>query len=111
MLSVPAAAPAATGAKRTESDADWPGFSVSGNEAPETENPLPDTVAALIVRAPVPLEVSVSVCVAAEFTTELPKASVLALRLSPAVVVGFAVTFRLVDTPPELPVMVAVWAV
>lgn len=110
ILSVPAAAPAIPGVKRTGSDVDWPGLSVIGKDTPEIEKPLPDTDAALMVRAPVPAEVSVKYCVAVALTTVLPKARVLALRVSPAVVVGFAVMLRAVDTPPDVPVMVAVCA-
>lgn len=111
MLNVPAAAPAMTGVKRTGIDVDWPGFSVIGKETPKIENPLPETVAALMVRAAVPVEVRVKDWVAVELTTALPKAIVLALMPSPAVAVGFALIFRVVDTPPEVPVMVAVCAV
>lgn len=111
MVRVPVAAPAMTGVKRTGSDVDWPGFSVIGNVTPEIEKPLPETVAALIVRALVPVEVRISDCVAVAFTTALPKAILLALRLIAAVAVGFAVIIRELDTPPEVPVIVAVCAV
>jgi hypothetical protein len=43
------------------SDADAPGFRVAGNASPEIENPFPLTVAALMVSAAVPVEVSVTV--------------------------------------------------
>jgi len=45
---------------------------VIGNVTPETVNPLPLTVAALMVTAEVPVEDRVRVCVVAVFTLTLP---------------------------------------
>src|SRR5258707_15030837 len=50
--------------------------------APETEKPLPVTVAALTVTAAVPVDVKVTDCEAGEFSTTLPKDTLLAFTLS-----------------------------
>jgi hypothetical protein len=50
--------------------------------APDTENPLPATVAALIVTAAVPVDDSVKVCVVAVFTLTLPNPMLPALTPS-----------------------------
>jgi hypothetical protein len=58
------------------------GFSVNGKLAPETEKPVPATVAALIVTAPVPEEDSVTDCVVAVLTLTLPNGRLDGLTLS-----------------------------
>jgi hypothetical protein len=108
---VPAAAPAMDGLKRTVSDADWPGFRVMGKVTPEIAKPLPDTVAELMVRGPVPVEDSVNDWVAAALTPVLPNARLFALRPSAAVVVGLTVIGRVVDTPPDVAVKLTVCTV
>lgn len=108
MVIVPAAAPAMDGSKRTVSAADWPGFRVVGKVTPEIVKPLPDTVAELMVRGPVPVEDSVNDWVAAVLTAVLPNARLFALTLSAAVVAGFTVMGRVADTPPEFAVKVTV---
>ena len=55
---------------------------MTGKEAPETENPVPATVAALTVSAAVPVEERVSDCVVAVFTLTLPKFILKGLTLS-----------------------------
>lgn len=57
-------------------------FSVNGNEAPATVNPLPLTVAALIVTEAVPTELRVIDCVLAEFTEIFPKFTLEGLTVS-----------------------------
>ena len=47
------------------------GFNISGNVAPDTENPAPLTAAEFTVTAVVPVEVIVTVCVTAVFTASL----------------------------------------
>jgi len=111
MVIVPAAAPAIEGLKRTVRTAVWPGFKVIGKVTPEIEKPLPDTVAELMVRGPVPAEVSVNDWVAAVLTTVLPKARLFVLTPSAAVVAGLTVIGRVVDTPPEVAVKVTVCTV
>jgi hypothetical protein len=68
----PLSAPAAVGANCRVSDAAWPGFKVNGKLVPETENPLPVTVAVLTVTAEVPVDDNVSVCVVDEPTATVP---------------------------------------
>lgn len=58
------------------------GFKVSGKLAPETVNPVPATLAALTVTAAVPVEVRVSVWLAAVFTFTLPNDRLEELTLS-----------------------------
>jgi hypothetical protein len=58
-----------------------PGFSVKGKAAPDTEKPDPAIVAELTVTAALPIDESVIVWVAAEFTATLPKARLAALML------------------------------
>lgn len=58
------------------------GFNVSGKLAPETVNPVPATLAALTVTAEVPVEVRVSVWLAAVFTFTLPNDRLEELTLS-----------------------------
>ena len=60
----------------------WVGFSVRGKVAPETENPVPLTLAALIVTGAVPVEDRVIDWVAGEFTRTSPKEMLVALMLS-----------------------------
>lgn len=54
-------------------------LSVNGNVAPDTVKPFPSTVAALTTTGKVPVEVSVTVCVAGVFKLTLPNAIVVAL--------------------------------
>ena len=53
-----------------------------GRLAPESEKPLPLTVAPLTVTAAVPDDVRVIDCVAGEFSPTLPKARLVALTLN-----------------------------
>lgn len=74
-VSAPVTDPVAVGAKLTCMVEDWPGLRLSGNEAPEMEKPVPETVAELMVSVLVPLEVMVTVCVAVVPAVTLPNAS------------------------------------
>lgn len=56
-----------------------------GKVAPEIENPVPVSVAALMANGVIPVEASVSVCVAAVLTATSPNARLVALELSMAV--------------------------
>ena len=58
------------------------GFSVRGKVTPETENPVPLTLAAVTVTGAVPVEDRVIDWVAGEFTRTLPKEMLVALTLS-----------------------------
>jgi hypothetical protein len=73
MVSVPLAAAADVGSNWTVSVAVWLGFSVSGKVAPETEKPVPVSVAELMTTAAVPVEDSVTDCEVVVFTARLPK--------------------------------------
>ncbi len=57
-------------------------MSVSGKLAPETEKPVPVSVAELTVTATVPVDDNVIVCVVAEPTATLPKLRVEELTVS-----------------------------
>jgi len=85
-------------------------LSVTGNVAPDRLNAVPLTVTELIVRAAVPLEVSVSDCVDGEFTDTLPNAMLLALTLRVGAP-GFNCRAKFAEAPPALAVSVAVCAV
>ena len=78
----PLAAAAVVGANFTVSVVDCPGFSVAGKLPPVIVKPVPASVAELMVSAAVPDEVSVTVCVADEFTVTSPKARLLVLSVS-----------------------------
>ena len=82
MPSCPVTAPAAVGLNCTASTMDWPALRVVGNVAPETEKPVPLTVAALIVTGAVPVELRVTEFVAAAFRDTFPNDSELVLTLS-----------------------------
>jgi hypothetical protein len=106
--------PAVAGSKLMVSVATWPGLSVTGNPTPASPNPVPATDAPLIVSAAVPEEVSVTVFVVAVFRAMLPNATLAALTVSAGAVVpaveGVNLTVTLLDTLPDLAVMVTVCA-
>jgi hypothetical protein len=60
----------------------WPGFNVIGNVPDARVNPVPVTVAPLMVKAAVPVELRMTVFVAGVFTVALPKARLVILVLS-----------------------------
>jgi hypothetical protein len=80
MVSVLLTGPATIGLNSTLRIAVWVGVRISGKVTPETEKPVPVTLAALTVTGAVPVEDNVRNCVAGEFT--LPKAMPAALTLS-----------------------------
>ena len=75
MLSCPVADPATVGLNCTVSTTDWPALRVAGNVAPETEKPVPLTVAELIVTGAVPVELRVTEFVAAVLSDTFPNDS------------------------------------
>ena len=85
-------------------------MSVAGRLPPETVNPVPVIESELIVRAVVPLEVTVTDLLTAVPTETLPKASDVALRVS-AGVAAFNFSATLCEDEFELAVRVAVCAV
>ncbi len=72
---------------------------MTGNVAPDTLNPAPLTVAALMVKAAVPLEVSVIDCEVAVFRLTLPNERLLALNVS-AGTAAFSCRAKFADAPP-----------
>ena len=59
----------------------WFGFKVAGKLAPDTENPVPATEAALTVTAAVPIEVNVTDFDTVEFSATFPNDKLLVLTL------------------------------
>lgn len=104
----PVYVPAVAGSNCTSSVSDCPGVSVAGNDAPDTENPVPLKLADFTVTAAVPVEVSVKGWDAGSFNGMLPKLIDVAFTPNPAVpAAGETVMQKLVDTPPAFAVMVA----
>jgi hypothetical protein len=85
MVTLPVSLPATVGSNLRSSVAVCDGDKVSGAVIPDNVNPVPLMVAALIVSAAVPLEVTVTVWVAGVFRLTLPKATLLDPRVSAAV--------------------------
>jgi hypothetical protein len=71
---------------------------VTGNVTPDTVKPVPFGVAALIVTGAVPVDVSVSGSVVAEFTVTLPNVRLAALRVNCGLVAGLPVPVRFTTT-------------
>ena len=86
IVSLPVSEPAAVGANSRFRFRDWPGLSVTGKLDPDTENPVPVTVAELTVTGAVPLDVKVTVCAASVFMATEPKEMLVALTVRVGVV-------------------------
>ena len=80
-VSEPDAVPAAVGSNCTVSVAVWLGFKVMGRLSVGTEKPLPVTEAPLTVTGALPVDVTVTDCVACELTFTDPNATLLVLTL------------------------------
>ena len=104
-VSCPLYVPAVFGSNCSCRLSDWPGLSVAGNVAPETENPVPVTAAELTVSEAVPVEVTVTDCATGEFRTALPKEIDVALTLMAAPLAAGA---REILNAFEMPLSVAV---
>jgi hypothetical protein len=89
---------------------DWLGFSVNGNVAPVTENPAPDTVAEFTVTDAVPVDVSVTGCVAGVSSTTLPKARLVVFTLKLEVPAVFNCSPKVLVRPLALAESVTVWS-
>ena len=87
IVSMPVAAPVTVGLNCTFNVKDWPELSVTGKDAPETEKPVPASVAALTMTGIDPVEVRVMDCVADAFTVTLPNGRLVALMFNTAVAV------------------------
>ena len=83
------------------------GFNVSGKVAPETENPVPLTLAALTVTGAVPVEDRITDWVAGELTKTSPKEMLVALMLNVGTPVP-SCRAKVFATLPALAVNVAV---
>jgi hypothetical protein len=110
IVTVPLAAPATVGSNPTVSVAVCPGFNVNGVLIPDTENPAPLTATPLIVSTVVPDDVTVTDCVVAAFSSSVPNATLVVLRLRPATA-AFSCNAKEPVTPPAVAVSVAVCAV
>jgi hypothetical protein len=77
---------------------------------PDTENPAPVNETPLIVSAVVPDDVTVTACVVAAFSSSVPNATLVELRLSPGTA-AFSCMANVPLTPPAVAVSVAVCAV
>ena len=81
MVSEPLAVPAVVGSNCTVIAADWLGFKVIGKLSPNTEKPFPVTVAPLTDTGAVPVDITITDCVATEFRLTGPNATLLVLTL------------------------------
>jgi hypothetical protein len=77
---------------------------------PDTENPAPVNETPLIVSAVVPDDVTVTACVVAAFSSSVPNATLVELRLSPGTA-AFSCMANVPLTPPAVAVSVAVCSV
>lgn len=102
----PDAVPAVAGSNWTVTDADCPGFSVAGTFVLASEKPVPVTVRLLSATAWVPVELNVTVFVAAEFRTCEPKARLVVLNVRVGVT-AFSCSAK-VAVPPAVSVAVCV---
>ena len=85
-------------------------MSVKGRVRGDSEKPLPVTAIELTFNAAVPLEVTVTVCVAGKFSATLPNDSVVAFTVSSAAApFNRRESFR--DVPPVVAVRVTDWFV
>jgi len=82
MATPPTAAPVALGWNCTFSMMRWPGFSVTGNDEPDTEKSAPVTVAAVTVTGTTPVHCKATDRVASEFTGVFPNARLVGLMPS-----------------------------
>lgn len=87
---------------------DWPGVKVTGKVTPDTEKPVPVSVAELMVTAAAPVELKVSVCDVAVPTATLPNATLPALRLNAGAATSTC-TLKLSVIPPRVAVSCTFW--
>src|SRR5580692_10201295 len=110
MVSCPVTAPAAVGSNFTLTVADWVGFRVTGNVAPDIVTPVPLSDAELMVTGAVPVEVNVTGSVEAVFTVTFPKARLAELMVNVGTA-AFNCRPKVRETPPALAVRVTACAV
>src|SRR5579859_3075932 len=100
---------AVVGSNPTSMANDWPGFKVAGSVAPETENPVPLTIAEFTATGAVPVEVTVTACDTGEFRTTLPKLIDVEFTVTagvPVLIEGESAMLKLALSPPDCAVMV-----
>ncbi len=107
IVTAPLTAPATVGSKPMVSTAVCPAFSVIGALIPDTENPVPVTVAPLRMSWAVPVDVNVTVCVVGVFRSSVPNAKFVVLKLSPGTA-AFNCSPNAWKTPPAVAVSVTV---
>jgi hypothetical protein len=102
----PLAVPVVIGENCTCNVMDWAGFNVAGKLLPTIVKAAPVIVAELTVTGDVPVDVTVSDCVVAEFTVTLPKLRLAALTancgVSAAVLVPLKVTAAVLPVDESL---------
>lgn len=91
----------------TWSEVVCPGFRVTGNDGADRENPVPEMVAELMVRAAFPLERMVMVCAVGVATVTFPKATDVGLTAIWAVDASNC-SEKVLLTPPAVAVSVTV---
>lgn len=109
-INLPVYDPVAAGSNCTFSVSDFPGFNTAGSVAPETEKPVPLTLAEFTVTGVVPVELSITGCDTAVFTSTLPNPSDVPFTVRaavPADVEGEMVMLNAVDAPCATAVIVA----
>jgi len=109
-VNLPVAVPSAEGLNCALSVTDLPGFTESGKVLGGRMNPVPVTVAPLMVTGPVPVEFRVTVCVASLCTATLPKVTLDAPMLSVGTG-GFSTSAKLFVTVPAVAVRLTACAV
>jgi hypothetical protein len=80
-----------------------PGLKVKGSVGADTEKPVPEVVAEVMVTAAAPVELTFTVCVTGVLTLTLPKVKLVALRVSEGLATSTS-TSVVSDTPPALAV-------
>jgi hypothetical protein len=110
MVSAPVAAPAVVGSKVTTSVDDCPGFRVTGRLVPDQTKAVPLTAALLMTSGALPVEVTARVWLTGVFTSDVPKAIVVALRLMDGVLPGPIWRVKVAERVPDVAVMVTVCA-
>jgi hypothetical protein len=85
----------------------WPGLSVKGKLAPEAAKPVPESLGPLTVTAVASAVDRVSVLVADELTTTLPKSALLVLTLRLDITAPECAA-KVAEAPPSPPLSVAI---
>jgi hypothetical protein len=108
MDKVPVAGPALAGLNCTAKVTARPGLNVTGNVAPDIVKAGPLNVADVMVTGAVPVALKVSGCVTGVLIAALPNEMLLRLVVSVGVD-ALSWSAKLLETPPALAIIVAVW--